>query len=99
MLVKAKDVITWGEIDDETLFELVKSRGKVGKDKIDESKTQEIAEGLMKGKKKELEIKPFFTLNPPRKGFERKGIKKTFKEGGVLGYRGKSINDLIRKMI
>lgn len=44
-------------------------------------------------------IKPFFRLHPPRKGFERKGIKLPFKVGGALGYRGKKINDLIKRMM
>jgi len=43
--------------------------------------------------------KPFFRLHPPRGGFERKGIKKTFTVGGALGYRGEKINDLLRKML
>jgi large subunit ribosomal protein L30 len=43
--------------------------------------------------------KPYFRLQPPRGGFERKGIKKSFTAGGVLGYRGAKINDLIKKMI
>ena len=44
-------------------------------------------------------MKPFFRLHPPRKGFERKGIKMPFKLGGVLGPRGDKINNLIKKMI
>ena len=54
---------------------------------------------------KELETKrgqkdkPFFRLHPPRGGFKGKGIKKSFKEGGVLGYHQKKINELIRRMI
>ncbi|MBW2966127.1 uL30 family ribosomal protein [Candidatus Woesearchaeota archaeon] len=43
--------------------------------------------------------KRFFRLHPPRGGFERKGIKFSFKAGGVLGYRGDKINNLIQKMI
>ena len=39
-----------------------------------------------------------FRLHPPIKGFERKGIKKSFKEGGALGYRGKEMIKLIEKM-
>ena len=41
----------------------------------------------------------FFRLNPPRKGFGRKGIKITFKGGGALGNREAKINDLIKRMI
>jgi len=43
--------------------------------------------------------KPFFRLSPPRKGFERKGIKVSFQAGGALGYRAEKIKELIAKMI
>lgn len=43
--------------------------------------------------------KPYFRLHPPKKGLERKGIKKTFKVGGALGPRGEKINDLIKRML
>jgi len=43
------------------------------------------------------EVKPVFRLAPPVKGYE--GIKRSFKEGGALGYRGKKINDLIWRMM
>ena len=76
MLKKAKDFITYGEIDEETLKLLLEKRGQDYK----------------KGKR-------FFRLAPPRKGFERKGIKKPFSVGGALGYRGSKINDLIRRMV
>jgi len=45
------------------------------------------------------EMKKYFPLNSPKGGFERKGIKKPFKKGGALGYRGNKINDLIKKML
>ena len=73
MISKAKDYITWGEIDEETLKLLTEKRGKKG-------------------------IK-FFRLNPPKKGFGRKGIKVSFKAGGALGYRKEKINDLIKRML
>lgn len=38
-------------------------------------------------------------LHPPRGGFERKGIKMPFAKGGALGYRGKEINALLKRMI
>lgn len=44
-------------------------------------------------------LKKFFSLNPPRGGFERKGIKNPFNSGGALGYRGMKMNELIRRMI
>ncbi|MCX6706704.1 MAG: uL30 family ribosomal protein [Candidatus Woesearchaeota archaeon] len=43
--------------------------------------------------------KPFFRLSPPRKGFGRRGLKGSFKQGGALGYRGDKINDLITRML
>lgn len=50
-------------------------------------------------KDKKGNYKPFFRLSPPRKGFERKGIKVQFKNGGALGYRGSRIKDLLMRMI
>ncbi|MAG38746.1 50S ribosomal protein L30 [Candidatus Woesearchaeota archaeon] len=44
-------------------------------------------------------LKPFFELPPPIGGFEKKGIKKSFKQGGALGNRGLEINILIKKML
>ncbi len=43
--------------------------------------------------------KHVFRLHVPTKGLERKGIKLPYKVGGVLGYRGKDINELIMRMI
>jgi len=45
------------------------------------------------------ELKRFFRLSPPRQGFERKGVKVSYTKGGALGYRGKEINKLIKKML
>jgi len=44
-------------------------------------------------------LKKYFRLNPPRKGFGRKGIKVSFSKSGALGYRGQKINDLIKRML
>ena len=53
-----------------------------------------------RGKKdKKGNLKKFFSLHPPRGGFERKGIKKPFNLGGVLGNRKEKINDIIKKML
>ncbi|MBR9691701.1 50S ribosomal protein L30 [Candidatus Woesearchaeota archaeon] len=60
---------------------------------------KEKREEKTKDKKGREITKKFFRLHPPRKGFERKGIKLPFKVGGALGYRGEKINDLIKKMI
>ncbi len=42
---------------------------------------------------------PVFCLNPPRKGFGRKGVKMPFSKGGAFGDRGEKINDLLKRMI
>lgn len=53
---------------------------------------------LLKDKREE-KGRQFFRLHPPRGGFERKGIKVPFSRGGAYGYRGKEINELIRRML
>ncbi|MFP4118847.1 MAG: uL30 family ribosomal protein [Candidatus Woesearchaeota archaeon] len=40
-----------------------------------------------------------FFLAPPKGGFERKGIKVSYNNGGALGDRGEAMNDLVQKMI
>ncbi len=57
---------------------------------------------MLKSKRKpiaERGSKLIFTLNPPRKGFERRGIKTPFSLGGALGDRKEKINTLIKRMI
>jgi len=41
----------------------------------------------------------FCRLNPPRKGYGRKGNKVQFNAGGALGPRGEKINALIERMV
>ena len=110
MLQVAKDYVTWGEIEKDILSNLIKNRGLLegGKDltedHIKSSTSFETFEKLSKAiidnkfKYKEIpNIKPIFRLNPPKKGYE--GIKRSFKNGGALGYRGKEINQLIGRML
>ena len=80
---------------------MMEKRGRMtGNKKI----TAEILKNLDKIQNGEVKIKdieglkPVFRLHPPKKGFERKGIKKTFKQGGVLGPR-ESLDDLLKRMI
>jgi len=97
MLKKAKDYITWGEIEDETFKLLIDKRGEQfnGRETDSKKKISYNDFFVFEGKK----LKKYFRLSPPRKGFERKGIKHSFKEGGALGYRGEKINELIRRMV
>ncbi|MGV8171091.1 MAG: uL30 family ribosomal protein [Candidatus Woesearchaeota archaeon] len=52
-----------------------------------------------RGIKKDGKLVNYFHLQPPRGGFERKGIKTPFTLKGALGYRKDKINVLIKKMI
>ena len=100
MLKKAKDYLTWGEISDSTLKKLVEERGKISKTrKIDKKNVDKISKMILEGKIRETDVKPVFMLNPPRKGYGTKGVKKGFNLGGALGDRKEKINDLIEKMI
>ncbi len=111
MIQRAKDYITWGEIDKETFTILFTKRARVAANKplTDEYLKQHLKmdaktfiEEFFTFKKKLRDIpglKPYFRLTPPNKGFERGGIKKPFSMGGSLGYRKYKINELIRRMI
>jgi large subunit ribosomal protein L30 len=113
MLVKCKDYIAYGEIDEKTLIRLLRVRGKVeGNEVLTEEHIKnltnyknfrDLAKALLNGELKYQEkdlykIKPIFRLHPPRKG-HRGSIKKHYKEGGTLGNIGLYINELIHKML
>ncbi len=114
MLRKVQDWATWGEINRETLIELLRKRGRIRGDKplTDEWVVQnlglyggipELADKLLAGelhyhKLEDKGVKPFFRLHPPRGGF-KKTIKRHFTNQGELGYRGEAINDLVIRML
>jgi large subunit ribosomal protein L30 len=98
MLLKVKDYITWGEIDDDTLQSLIMKRGRKEADKrLTEKEAQEIFQKIKAAGKVTDEIKPVFRLNPPSKGFKQ-SVKQHYPEGEV-GFRGKEINELLKRMI
>lgn len=110
MLNKTKDYVTFGEIDEETLARMIKFRGRLIGDKpVDDAVVKEktkyssimaFARALCAGEVRYdtmKDVKPLFRLTPPRKGYE--GNKKSFQNGGALGYRGKLINELIQRMM
>jgi len=110
MLRKAKDHITWGEISKETVTLLLKERGRViGNKKLSDEYIKkagykslgDLAEAIQETTVEYSNlpnIKPVFRLHPPKKGFKGQ-VKKSYITGGVTGYRGEAINDLIRRMI
>lgn len=97
MLKKTKDYVTWGEIDEGTFKTLVSKRGEEFKDRETDAAGKIRYNDFITADNKK--IKKYFRLNAPRKGFGRKGLKHSFKEGGALGYRGEAINDLIKRML
>ncbi len=110
MLQVAKDYITWGEVDQATLADMIRARGKVVgdeavtdeylKEKSEFATIDDLAKAIIDSdyKLKDIEgVKPVVRLHPPVKGYE--GNKRPFKSGGALGYRGAAINDLIKRML
>jgi len=109
MLKKAENWITWGEIEEETLTLLLERRGRLrGNKKLTEEyvkklgfkSIEDLAKAIITSKvdiRKIPGLKPVFRLSPPSGGFKG-SIKVHYKRGGELGYRGKAINDLIRRM-
>ncbi len=112
MIRKINDHVTWGEINDEMLEKLLGKRGRIeGNIKVTDNyvrkntkfkSVKEFSEKFMKFESELKDIpklKPVFRLRPPSRGYERKGIKKPYSVGGVLGYRGDGINELLEKMV
>ena len=109
MLQKGKDYITWGEVDAETVAEMIAKRGRIVggakvtdeylKENTDYDSIEALAEAVINSEVKlaDLNIKPVFRLHPPRKGYE--GIRFSYNEGGSLGYRGEEIKDLVKRMV
>ena len=108
-LKKAKDYVTWGEIDEEHLIKLLEEKGRiVGNKPLEEEAIKELGFGTIKEmatklldgsmKVNDIEgLKPVFRMNPPRKGYH--STRRTYKMKGALGYRGKDINKLIDAML
>ncbi|MAF35970.1 50S ribosomal protein L30 [archaeon] len=111
MIERVKDATTWGEIDEKTLKELLLKRGRLPANKRltqeylkekTELDTDKFVKEIMEDTKTIKSVpglKPFFRLKPPTGGFERKGIKQHFAQGGSIGYRKEKINELLMKML
>jgi len=110
MLNKAKDYITWGEVQPEVLAKLLLRRGRAEGDKpLDDAYVKanskftsvwDFAQAIARGEaglSAVKGVKPMLRLQPPRKGYE--GIKRSYKDGGALGYRGTAINELLARMM
>jgi large subunit ribosomal protein L30 len=110
MLQVAKDYVTWGEVDAQTLAAVIKARGRLVGDKpmtdahvakhTPHKTIDALAAAVVAGTyayKDIPEVKPLFRLHPAKSGLE--GIKRSVQAGGALGYRGTGINDLLGRML
>ncbi len=109
MIRKVKDFVAYGEISPETLETLIRTRGRLEgnaplTDEYVREQTEypgiaELAHAIAEGKATLRDIpglKPVLRLHPPRKGY--KSLKRTYPQGGALGYYGPEINELLYKM-
>lgn len=95
LLKKIRNYVSYGEIKTETLSKLLAARAQ----SIDKSKkidARKVMGEIEKKSLKDLGLKPFFRLHPPRGGIDAKkhaGVNK-----GVLG-ENKNINELVERML
>ena len=112
MLQKAKDYVTWGEVDADTISELISQRGRMIGDKpitnaviksgSEFSTINALSKAIASGDARTNAVegmKPVFRLHPPRGAKGWGGIKRSFSTGGALGFRGEAISDLVGRMI
>jgi len=110
MLKRVQAYVTWGEASKETVALLLQKRGRLagGKKLTDEyaqkigyKSLDELADAVASCKVEHRKLpgmQPVFKLHPPSKGFKGK-TKKSYGAGGEAGYRGKAINELIKRMV
>jgi 50S ribosomal protein L30P, archaeal len=110
MLQMIKDYCTWGEVDQETLTAMIRTRGKLKgdeditddylKENTEFATIDDLSKAIIENEYRMRDVedaKPVFRLHPPIKGYE--GNKRSYTNGGALGYRGEAINDLINRML
>jgi large subunit ribosomal protein L30 len=115
MLRRAKDLVTWGELEHETLEMILSKRAEKSgprPHKLDQEFARlhfeiqdlgDLAKQILAGEFQlqrlwRAGVKPTIRLHPPKGGF-RKSTKRPYKSSGELGYRGREINRLARRMI
>lgn len=110
MIKAAQDYVTYGEPSKETVIKLIKERGRLKGNKnlsdeyaqkLSHKSLDELAEAVSDCRVeywKLPNIQPVFRLHPPSKGFKGK-IKRGYRSGGELGYRGEKIDELLNRML
>ena len=108
MLSRVQGYVTWGEADEETIGLLLTARGRspegrplAGEPGTAPTPAEDVATlahtVLAEGLPRVRGVRPLFRLRAPKGGW--RSTKKPYSLGGALGYRGKAINDLVRKML
>ena len=108
MLRKVKDIVAWKSVDESIIKDLLETRGrKKGFHALNQSSLpstykniDDLANAIHKnniGLSDIEDLKPWFSLSPPKGGFKRK-IKTQYNQKGVLGENNELI-DLVRRMI
>jgi large subunit ribosomal protein L30 len=109
MLRKIKEWVAWSKADSEIVKTLIEKRGKKitqldsqkeGKKKDEYKGIDELVNVIVNDKIKfsdQNNIKPWFSLNPPRGGFKKKS-KKQFTDGGILG-NNKDLLEIVKRMV
>ena len=110
MLRKINQWVAWSKADSDIIKILIEKRGKKKKPLLesrDENKSKsdykgidELVDIIVSDKIKfsdQNNIKPWFSLNPPKGGFKKK-TKKQFSDGGILG-NNKELLEIVKRMI
>ncbi|MBD3209850.1 50S ribosomal protein L30 [Candidatus Micrarchaeota archaeon] len=99
MLQKVKDYVTFGPVDEATVYRLLSRRGRKGRkmlrDMEKEDAIKKAAEEIASGKKTSEFANPVFRLRPPSKGYS--DIKAHYPQG-ELGKR-EEMNTLLSRMM
>ena len=110
MLRAVQGYVTWGEPSKEIVNMLIRKRGRsLGNKRPTEEYLQKIGYKTIEDLADAVfncrveywrlpNVEPTLRLRPPTKGFKG-NIKKGFRSGGELGYRGEKINELIKRMV
>jgi len=108
MLTTVQGYVTWGEAEPDTVSVLLEQRGETAAGaRLTAETVAQFAPGTdlptlslsvsEKGLTHVPGLKPLFRLRAPKGGW--RSTKKPFTLGGAVGYRGRSINDLVRRMM
>ncbi len=110
MLRKINQWVAWSKADSDIIKTLIEKRSKKKSPTLeskDENKSKsyykgidELVDVIVNDKIKfsdQNNIKPWFSLNPPKGGF-KKNTKRQFSDGGILG-NNKELLEIVKKMV